>query len=391
MKEIEVIRLIGRSRIVRILTTSAAPICLAISIALLPVVPDVRAADAGSNVANGPYVATLVSANILSVSTFPGSSSPVADVSAVLLPDGTIRAYVFATGLGTVMADSSDAKTFTYKGSPFGGNNFRGQPRVIKLANGTWVMYNASSDGFSCSTSSDGLTFTVQTEVCLSKTQFAGIANGLTGPGVVRLANGTYRAYFSDLPRPGTGPDPWKVFSATSPDGLTWTAEPGVRIGDGAQNITRSAEHPTVVRHSDGTFTMFYFDNASRSANKSTGMGLYYATSTDGLVFTNENKLDLVGLGNGFENSAGNDPEVFLDGAGRLLMYFGIGPAGIAAVRLTRATSSGNSSTTTTPAKTTSSTPKIGGPCPKSGQRKTVGKAKFLCKLVKGRTSWVKG
>lgn len=361
-------------------------------IALLPVAHKVGAADAGGNMPKGPYSATLVSANILSTATFPGSSNPVADVTAVALADGTIRAYVFATGLGTVIADSADGKSFTYKGSAFGGTNFRGQPRVIKLVDGTWVMYNANSNGFNCSTSLDGLTFTVKTEVCLSKSLFAGVTGGLSSPGVVRLNDGSYRSYFSDLPKPGTGPDPWKVFSATSPDGLTWTAEAGVRIGAGAQNITRSAEHPTVVRHSDGTFTMFYFDNASMSANKSTGMGLYYATSTDGLVFSNENKLDLVGLGSGFENSAGNDPEVFLDGAGRLLLYFGIGPAGIAAVQLKQSTSGGSSSaTTTTSPTTTSATSKVGGPCLKIGTRTTVGKTRLVCKSVKGRTTWVKG
>lgn len=381
------------SGLLRVLARRVTPIGLAMSTALLPLATEVRAADAGGNMPNGPYAATLVSANILSTATFPGSSSPIADVTAIALADGTIRAYVFATGLGVAIADSSDGKTFTYRGSPFGGVNFRGQPRVIKLIDGTWVMYNASSDGFSCSTSSDGLTFTVRTEVCVSKTQFAGVTGGLTGPGVVRLADGTYRAYFSGLPPPATGPDPWKVFSATSPDGLTWSAESGVRIGEGAQNITRSAEHPTVVRHSDGTFTMFYFDNASKSANKSTGMGVYYATSTDGLVFTNEHKIDLVSLGNGFENSAGNDPEVFLDGAGRLLMYFGIGPAGIAAVQLKQDASGDSSGNTksTIPPKTTSIKSKIGGPCAKAGLRVTVGKTKLLCKKVSGKTTWVKG
>lgn len=361
--------------------------------ALFPLGHEARAADAGSDVPNGPYIATLVSAKILSTATFAGSSNPVADVTTVVLANGTIRAYVFATNLGIVMAESANGTTFTYSGSPFGGTNFRGQPRVIKLANGTWVMYNSSSDGFSCSTSVDGLTFTVQTEVCLSKSQFPGVTGGLSGPGVVRLANGTYRAYFSDLPRPGTGPDPWNVFSATSPDGLTWSAEAGVRIGLGAQNITRSAEHPTVVRHSDGTFTMFYFDNASRATNGSASMGVYYATSTDGLAFSNEYKLDLVSLGNGFENSAGNDPEVFLDGAGRLLMYFGIGPAGIAAVQLNKLSidaSLGYTSPTTSP-NTTTVKAKIGGACTKAGIKTTVGKTKLVCRKVKGRTVWVKG
>ncbi len=379
--------------LLRVLARRVTPIGLAMSTALLPLATEVRAADAGGNVPNGPYSVTLVSAKILSTATFPGSSSPVADVSAFVLTDGTIRAYVFATGLGVVMAESSDSKSFTYTGNPFGGVNHQGQPRVIKLVNGTWVMYNSSSDGFSCSTSTDGVTFTVRTEVCLSQTLFAGVTGGLTGPGIVRLDDGSYRAYLSGLPRPGTGPDPWKVFSATSPDGLVWTAESGVRIGSGASNITRSAEHPAIVRHNDGTFTIFYFDNASGSADRSTGMGVYYATSTDGLVFTNEHKLDLVSLGNGFENSAGNDPEVFLDATGRLLMYFGIGPAGIAAVQLKQDTSGDSSgiTKTTIPTKTISTKSKIGGPCAKAGLRTVVGKTKLLCKKVNGKTNWVKG
>ena len=136
---------------------------------------------------------------------------------------------------------------------------------------------------------------------------------------------------------------------------------------------------------------MFYFDNASKSANKSTGMGVYYATSTDGLTFSNEYKLDLVSLGNGFQNSAGNDPEVFLDSAGRLLMYFGIGPAGIAAVQLKQDILGGGIGYTSPPSSVTTTKSKIGGPCAKSGNRTTVGKTRLVCKQVKGRTVWVKG
>ena len=248
-------------------------------------------ADPSDVFPSGPYDANLISASILYPSLFGVNKGlPVADVSGVLMPNGTIRAFVFAQNKGIEIADSTDGKVFTRVGNAFGGDRGQGMPRVIKLSDGRFRMYNSTSEGVSCSISSDGLNFTLEKTTCISKTSFAAATKGLTSPGIVKLSDGRYRAFFSDMVIAGTGPDPHQVFSATSTDGLTWTADSGVRIGIGATNITRSAEHPAAAIHPDGSITLFFYDNAARGGKDAMGMpilesgaqGLWYATSTDG-------------------------------------------------------------------------------------------------------------
>ena len=279
---------------------------------------------------SGPYDTNIISASILNPALFGVNKGlPVADVSGVLLPNGTTRAYVFAQNKGIEIAESSDGKVFTRVGNAFGGDRGQGMPRVVKLSDGRFRMFNSTSEGVSCSISSDGLIFTSEKTICISKANFPAATRGLTSPGIVRLSDGSYRAFFSDMVMAGTGPDPHQVFSATSTDGLTWTADSGIRIGAGATNITRSAEHPAAAIHSDGSITLFYYDNAARGGKDAMGMpilengaqGLWYATSTDGgLTFGNEHQMIFPSsLGHGF----GNDPDVFLDKDGSLILWAG--------------------------------------------------------------------
>ncbi|MCX6430977.1 MAG: hypothetical protein NTX12_08565 [Actinobacteria bacterium] len=271
----------------------------------------------------GPYKATLISESILYPSLLGvKAGQPVADVSGVLMPDGKLRAYVFGQNKGIEIFESSDGKTFSRLGNAFGGDNGHGQPRVIKLSSGGYRMFNMSGQGLSCSSSTDGLAFSVEAENCIKKSDY-GVSTMLSGPGIIKLSSGGYRAYFSSLGAAGTGPDPQQIFSATSPDSLVWTPESGVRVGKGSQ-LDQSAEHPTAISHSDGSITMFYFDNGS-GASKSQGgiMGLYYATSKDGLSFTNPIRIDFTGLAPKFRNATGNDPDIFLDKAGNMILWGG--------------------------------------------------------------------
>lgn len=318
------------------------------------------AADPSDQFPTAPYNATLISEKILYPSLFGVSAGlPVADVSGVQLSNGSIRAYVFAQNQGIVIADSTDGKIFTKVGNAFGGDKGQGMPRVVKLSDGRFRMYNMSSGGISCSISSDGLNFTVEKADCISSTPYAGASNGLTGAGIVKLANGTYRAYFSDMVKAGTGPDPHQVYSATSTDGLTWSADPGIRVGPGATSITRSAEHPAAVVHADGSVTLFYFDNEARPGKDSSGrqnmamgqMGLWYSTSTDGgLTFSTENKINFPAP---LSNSFGNDPDIFLDKDGSMILWAGgfensLGGY-IGAVKLTKGSASSAASTAPKP------------------------------------------
>ena len=286
-------------------------------------------ADPSDIFPKGPYVATQISERILYPSLFGVSAGlPVADVSGVLLSTGNIRAYVFAQNKGIVVADSSDGKTFTQVGNAFGGDKGQGMPRVVKLSDGRFRMYNMVGDGIACSISADGINFTVEKSLCIKASDFPSAPNGLTGAALVKLSDGTLRAYFSDMVKAGTGPDPHFVFSAKSSDGLNWVADSGIRVGQGS-SITRSAEHPAVIAHSDGSITLFYYDNGSRPIKEadgkwkmdSTGQGVWYATSIDnGLTFSGERRLDFPPT---VKRNFGNDPDLFLDKSGKIIFWGG--------------------------------------------------------------------
>jgi len=272
----------------------------------------------------GPYKATLIAEQILYPSLLGMTSGSVADISGVVLADGKLRAYVFAQNKGVEVWDSSDGITFTRAGNAFGGDRGYGMPRVMRLADGRFRMYNLSNEGISCSISSDGINFTVENEGCIKRTTY-GITGNMTAPGIVKLANGGYRAYFSTVANAGTGPFPQKSYSATSPDGTTWSPDPGIRVGAGS-NIDQSAEHPTIISHSDGSVTMFYFDNGAVAGGPTKqSVGLYYASSTDGLTFSNPTQFDLSALVPRWGKSTGNDPDIFLDKNGDMILWAGAG------------------------------------------------------------------
>ena len=46
--------------------------------------------------------------------------------------------------------------------------------------------------------------------------------------------------------------------------------ESGIRVGPGS-SLTRSAEHPAVVGHEDGSVTLFYYDNGARAPKDAQG------------------------------------------------------------------------------------------------------------------------
>jgi hypothetical protein len=326
----------------------------------------VVSADPADVFPSGPYTATLIGEKILYPDLFGVSKGlPVADVSGVLLPDGKLRAYVFAQNKGIVIAESTDGVTFSFVGNAFGSDKGQGMPRVVKLSDGRFRMYNMTSFGVSCSISSDGLNFAIEKDACIPSSSFPALKNGLSGAAFIKLADGRYRAYFSDMVKAGTGPDPHQVYSATSADGVNWTADSGIRIGTGAASLTRSAEHPAAVAHADGSVTIFYYDNGARPGLDASGkqnmaqndQGLWYSTSKDGgLTFSNEYKISFPSaFGFGF----GNDPDVFLDKSGQMILWAGGFDQGyggyIGAVKLTKG--SGSAATITTPATKTTIKP----------------------------------
>lgn len=283
---------------------------------------------ASPDIPKGAYDATLLSYKALTPDMLGVSAGqPVADVSVILLPNGKLRAYVFAQNKGIEISESADnGKTFTRVGNAFGGDKGNGQPRAVALSDGRVRLYTTSSGGVNCSISSDGLTFTLEKANCLLASDYSE-TSGLAGPGVVQLSTGKWRAYFSGLPKAGTGPDPWKMYSASSDDGVNWVRDAGVRIGATSSSIKRSAEHPTAIRHSDNSITVFYFDNGADPEGTgkvySNGNGLHYSHSSDGLTFSEEKWFDMLKIDSRLSSTEMNDPDVVLDKDGNVLLFGG--------------------------------------------------------------------
>ena len=283
---------------------------------------------ASSEIPKGPFDATVLTYKALTPDMFSVNVGlPVADVSVILLANGKLRAYVFAQNKGIEIAESVDnGKSFTRIGNAFGGDKGNGQPRAVVLSDGRYRLYTTSSGGINCSISSDGLTFTLEKTNCLSASDYSE-ASGLTGPGVVQLSTGKWKAYFSGLPKAGTGPDPWKMYSASSDDGVNWTRDAGVRIGVGSPSNKRSAEHPTAIRHSDNSITIFYFDNGADPEGTgkifTNGNGLHYSHSSDGLTFSEEKWFDMAKIDSRLSGTEMNDPDVVLDKDGNILLFGG--------------------------------------------------------------------
>jgi hypothetical protein len=92
---------------------------------------------------------------------------------------------------------------------------------------------------------------------------------------------------------------------------LTWTAEPGIRIGPGAPVLTESAEHPFAIANADGSMTLYYgkFTGGGGASSE----GLYHSISAGGLTFEQES----------YDVFFGNDPDVLRLSDGTLALYYG--------------------------------------------------------------------
>ena len=243
------------------------------------------------------------------------AGQPLADGSAVRLADGRVRLYVFAQGRGVVSAVSLTPEGASF--APEAGTRMpdgSGMPRVVARPGGGWRIFYTSGNGIRSAVSTDGLTFTVETgfRITAEAAGFTSTTAGATsGATLTRLADGRYRMYFSDLPRPGDPPGSHRVKSAVSTDQLAWTVEAGVRLGPGAPVLTDSAEHPFVLANPDGSVTMYYgkFPGPGATAPE----GLYESTSIDGLTFEQET----------FDVFFGNDPDALRLVDGTLALYYG--------------------------------------------------------------------
>ena len=233
-----------------------------------------------------------------------GFSGVIADTSTLLLTDGRWRMFLFTGGVYR-SAISPDGLAFTMESGtrlPEGA----GHARVVRLDDGRVRIFYISHNGISSSISSDeGVTFTAEAGERISASVVG--ASALSGCSIVRKSGGGWRMYFSDLPVPGAAVAPLKIYSASSSDLITWTADAGVRIGPGA-TLTGSGEHPGAYVNSDGSVSLFYFRNSN--------LGFLTATAADGLSFTTEASVGI---------SPANDPDIVRLADGSLRMYYNWG------------------------------------------------------------------
>jgi len=106
-------------------------------------------------------------------------------------------------------------------------------------------------------------------------------------------------------PRPMAGPYTHSICSASSPDGLTWTRDPGVRL--------QHASVPCAV--ADGDRILLYTVDADRGPGRSESVGC--AVSTDGLRFEKQ-PFAIEGL----PSEKALDPCALKDAAGVFRLYY---------------------------------------------------------------------
>jgi hypothetical protein len=258
---------------------------------------------------------------------FPGAI--LADVTVFRLNDGRWR-FIFEAGGAFRSAISPDGLAVEMEPGtrvPPSGPSGPIHPRVIRLDDGRVRMFYAAGrvpdEGiYSAISTDEGLTFTLEPGVRLTASA-AGFER-IGGVGVVRSRDGRWRMYTSDRatqPVPGEPSPVTRIVSATSADMLTWTMDPGVRVGAGAV-LEGPSEHPSAIANPDGSISLFYHARPQRPDERiriDGNPGIMVATSADGLSFTTEQFI--VRKGADFLG----DPDVVRLPDGGLRVYYGLG------------------------------------------------------------------
>jgi len=212
------------------------------------------------------------------------------DVTVVILDDGRYHLYGEASDIGNhtvVSYISTDGLNFTIED----GYRLTGafMPFAVKLANGSFRLYYTDQTGdppspgaraIMSAVSDDGLNFTVDEGDRLTYNGSSYESSGIRGGKILQLDNGTYRMYYHGI----DGDSHWRVLSAVSENGLNWTREAGVRLdpSDLCDGVTRIGNVAPLIT-SNGTFHLYV------SALVCTGdlaNGIFDTTSADGLTFT---------------------------------------------------------------------------------------------------------
>ena len=226
-------------------------------------------------------------------------------------------------------ATSPDGLTWTKDpniliGSGYGGEaGWVGTPETMVLSDGTYRMYYSNEKypfgdpqwgNIVSAVSPDGLTWTKEPNI---RVDYGGPYDSLRvlSPDIMQLSDGTYRMYYAGYDYGGD--EHYRILSAVSADGLTWTKETGVRVDIGGTYDTLETASPEVIQLPDETYIMFY-----RGYDGGTGR-ILSAVSTGGLAWTKEPGFRLEPNDLGIEGVASVAPgEIITLGDNEYRMYF---------------------------------------------------------------------
>lgn len=180
-------------------------------------------------------------------------------------------------------AISTDGKTFALES----GERLPGaMPSLIKLPDKGWRMYFKTQEDdqgvLKSAISSDAFNWTIEEGVRLAGGgEFD--PDNIAHPTVVTRPEGGYRMYYNGEVRRTEQDFTWRLLSATSPDGISWTKDPGVRVNVGEGSLdadsvgSAHAEYYALTQ----TYQILFSVQSAKAPN-----GIYRATSQDGLLFT---------------------------------------------------------------------------------------------------------
>ncbi len=215
--------------------------------------------------------------------------SNITNVTAWQTSEGRWRYLVSRNG-GIYSAISTDGLSITLESGPAKYSPTDcGHSRALKLDDGRVRVYCRDNTGLlTYISSNDGGTFSREGSGYFITNAQVG-APRLTMGGVVRAKDGRWRMYFAD--ETTNNQFAQRIMSAVSTDLLNWTVEAGTRIG---ANTTQSgsATHPSAIVNADGSVSVAYNQSAFPG---SAGVGIWVATSSDGLTFTRDEQVALEG------------------------------------------------------------------------------------------------
>lgn len=144
-------------------------------------------------------------------------------------------------------------------------------------------------------------------------------AFGVGDPAAAQMPDGTWMMALKSfigppaigLPGPGAGQpagiESHVVMSASSPDGINWTRDPGIRMA--------RASVPAVINDNDERVLLYFVQPPSELGNTE---NVALAVSTDGTRFEPEPRFGIEGL----SKLKAVDPSIVRDGDGKFLLYY---------------------------------------------------------------------